>query len=144
MSEEYPQKERRKFPRLKINITLVYQVNKPSRVRVSVGEKEIEATTLDLSEAGMSILTDYDIPVSTAIAVEFMIYNVDGSNKFRFYKSIKIEGRVKFNIAAEKNARRVGIVFTQIDEEDKLELTSFVKSKIDSGNTEMFPDGAGE
>lgn len=135
-------KERREFKRLKINITIVYRVNKPSHIKVLVGEEEVEAVTLDLSQGGMSILTKYDIPVLAILSIEFMIYNIDGLNKFRFYKSIKVIGEVRTNIPGENNDYRVGIIFTKIDQEDKLEIANFVQRRIISGNTEMFPDGA--
>lgn len=143
-SDNFSDNERRKTQRLKINITIVYHVNKPSHVRVLVGDDEVEATTSDLSEGGMSILTVYDIPVSAVISVEFMIYQVDELNKFRFYKSIKVIGEVRSNNKLENDLRRIGIVFTKIDAEDKLEIAGFVKRRIESGNTEMFPDGAGD
>lgn len=136
-------KERREFKRLKINITVVYRVNKPSHIRVLVGEEEVEAVTLDLSQGGMSILTAYDIPVLAVLSIEFMIYNIDGLNKFRFYKSIKVIGEVRTNILGENNDYRIGIVFTKIDPEDKLEIANFVQRRMTSGNAEMFPDGAG-
>ncbi len=136
-------KERREFKRLKVNITIVYRVNKPSHIRVLIGEEEVEAVTLDLSQGGMSILTKYDIPVFAVLSIEFMIYNIDEFNKFRFYKSIKVIGEVRSNIPGENNDYRIGIVFTKIDPEDKLEIANFVRKRIASGNTEMFPDGAG-
>ncbi len=142
-NENSSEQERRKSQRLRINITVVYRVNKPSHVRVLVGDDEVEATTSDLSEGGMSILTVYDIPLSAVISVEFMIYQVDEVNKFRFYKSIKLIGEVRSNTQLENDLCRIGIVFTKIDAEDKIELARFVKKRIESGNAEMFPDGSG-
>lgn len=145
MGNENPsEQERRKSQRLKINITIVYHVNKPSHVRVLVGEEEVEATTEDLSEGGMSILTAYDIPISAILTIEFMIYQVNELDKFRFYKSIKVTGEVRSNVHSENNFHRIGIIFTKIEAEDKIELAHFVKKRIESGNAEMFPDGSGE
>ena len=143
-NENFSEEERRKSQRLRINITIVYRINKPSHVKVLIGDEEVEATTQDLSESGMSILTGYDIPVSTMLTVEFMIYQVSELERFRFYKSIKIIGEVRSNIHSVNDLRRIGIVFTKIEEEDKLELAKFVQRRIESGNVEMFPDGSGE
>lgn len=142
--KDFSEEERRKSKRLRINITIVYRINKPSHVRVLVGEEEVEATTSDLSEGGMSILTAYDIPLSTILTIEFMIYQVNELESFRFYKSIKVIGEVRSNVPSENNLYRIGIVFTKIEAEDKIELTKFVKRRIKSGNAEMFPDGSGE
>jgi len=143
-SENPSEQEKRKSQRLKINITIVYHINKPSHVRVLVGDDEVEATTADLSEGGMSILTAYDIPVSTILTIEFMIYQVNELDKFRFYKSIKVTGEVRSNVPSENKFYRIGIIFKKIEPEDKVELENFVKRRIESGNTEMFPDGAGD
>lgn len=132
MDTEYLDSERRGYQRLKIDITVIYQVNKPSNVRVLIGEEEVEAMILDLSEGGVGILTDYDIPVLAVLSVEFMIYKLDDKNNFRFYKSIKASGEVHSNVLLEKNKHRLGICFTQIDEEAKSEIADFVKMGIDS------------
>jgi c-di-GMP-binding flagellar brake protein YcgR len=142
-SENFPEKERRKSQRLRVNITIVYRVNKPSHVRVLIGDDEVEATTSDISVGGMSILTVYDIPVAALLTIEFMIYQVNELDKFRFYKSIKATGEVRSNVLLENKFRRIGIVFKKLESEDKGEISNFVKSKIDSGNKEMFPDGSG-
>ncbi len=142
--ENFSEEERRKSQRLRINITIVYRINKPSHVRVLIGDDEVEATTQDLSEGGMSILTVYDIPISTIFTVEFMIYQVNELDRFRFYKSIKVTGEVRSNVPSENNLRRIGIIFTKIEAEDKIELSNFVNRRIASGNVEMFPDGSGE
>jgi hypothetical protein len=75
-SENSSEQEKRKSQRLKISITIVYHINKPSHVKVLVGDDEVEATTSDLSEGGMSILTVYDIPALSILTIEFMIYQV--------------------------------------------------------------------
>ncbi len=142
--ENFSEEERRKSQRLRINITIVYRINKPSHVRVLIGDDEVETTTQDLSEGGMSILTVYDIPISTILTVEFMIYQVNELDRFRFYKSIKVTGEVRSNVPSENNLRRIGIIFTKIEAENKIELSNFVNRRIASGNVEMFPDGSGE
>lgn len=141
--ENSSEQEKRKSQRLKISITIVYHVNKPSHVRVLVGDDEVEAVTSDLSEGGMSILTAYDIPVLAILTIEFMIYQVNELDKFRFYKSIKVTGEVRSNVITENKFRRIGIIFKKIEAEDKMELANFVKRRIESGNVEMFPDGSG-
>lgn len=140
MHGEYPDNERRKFQRLKVQITIIYQVNRPLYVRVLIGNKEIEAITLDLSEGGMALLTDYDIPVASALSMEFMIYEVDKRNNFRFYKSIKVIGEVASNILLEDNKRRLGICFTLIDEVTKSEIKNFVEKGISFPKLEPPPE----
>lgn len=138
MDRENFDTERRRFPRLKINITVIYKVDRPSHVRVSIGEDEVEATTIDLGEGGVAIQTDYDIPLTTVLSIEFMIYKVDDKDNFKLYKSIKATGEVHSNVLLGKNKHRLGICFTQIDEEVKSEIADFVRMGINSRKRHIF------
>lgn len=128
MQNTNPGSERRKFKRLKAAFILTYQVNKPISLRVIVGwDREIVALMLDLSQDGIAISTDYDIPISTIIAMKFTLINLalDGEERMR---SMKIIGEVKSNVLLAKFEHRLGIYFTQISEEDKTAIANFVKS----------------
>lgn len=122
--------DRRKFPRLKASISIVYQIDKHSSVHVLIEDKEVDATTLDLSQEGMAILTDLDIPILALLAIEFMIYKIDEKNNFKFYKAIKVLGHVRSNVLLENNTHRIGIYFSKVNEEDKKEIADFIKYKI--------------
>ena len=122
--------EKRRFDRIKVNITLNYHVRKPLHVRMLVGEEEVEATTLDLGEGGMAIMTKYDLPIETLISIEFMVHEEDNSTTFKFYRSIFVQGEVKSNVLLGDNNHRIGISFQKIDEEDREEISRFVKLGI--------------
>lgn len=127
------QTERRRFPRLKINITVIYQVDKPSNVRVQIGDNEVEAKAIDLSEGGLAISTDYDIPLKSVLSVEFMIYKRDEKKDFKFYESIKAVGQVHSNVPLGLEEHRLGIAFSDIDEEARAKIAEFVKMGIEPG-----------
>jgi c-di-GMP-binding flagellar brake protein YcgR len=129
--------DRRKFQRLKINISIAYQVDKHSGVRVVIEDEEVDATTLDLSVEGMAVLTEYDIPILAMLSIEFMVYKIDERNNFKFYKSIKVSGHVRSNLLLEDNTHRIGIYFTKIDAESKAEIAAFVKARIDPCNPDI-------
>lgn len=126
--------DRRKFRRLKVNISIAYQVDKHSGVRVVIEDEEVDATTLDLSIEGMAVLTEYDIPILAMLSIEFMVYKIDERNNFKFYKSIKVSGHVRSNLLLENNKHRIGIYFTKIDVESKAEIADFIKARIDPCN----------
>lgn len=126
-SEKYSNAERRDFDRLKVDFSIIYQIDKPWYVRVLIGGEEVEATALDLSEGGMAISVNCDIPVSTALLIKIMIYKVDKENNFKFYKTIEIQGEVRSNVFLNTTMYRIGISFTKIDEEEKKELIDFAK-----------------
>lgn len=120
--------ERRQFKRLKATFILTYQINHPLSLRANIGwDTDVVALMLDLSEEGMAISTDYDIPVATIILMKFTLINLEAQGDERI-KSIKITGEVKSNILVGKNEHRLGIHFTQIAEKDKFAITEFVKT----------------
>lgn len=129
MSMAYSDNDRRRFKRLKINIEIAYKLNRPAYVRIFAGDKEGETITLDLSEAGVAILIDCDIPVSSFLMLEFMLYKVDKNNNFKLYRSIKVKGKVTSNTLF-KNEHRLGINFIEIEKEDRATIDSFIKTAV--------------
>ena len=127
MQDAYSDNERRKSKRLKATFILTYQVDKPLSLRIIMGwDREVVGLMLDLSEEGMAVSTDCDIPVSTIIAMKFTLINLalDGEERT---KSMKITGEVKSNILLDKNEHRLGIHFIRIGQKDKDAITNFVK-----------------
>lgn len=123
----YSGHERRKFSRLRLRLAVVYQVNKPLTLRMQVGDKEILATALDLSEGGMAISTTYDIPQATELLIKFTLFKVDTGGHVNFYGPMEIIGEVRSNITGDDGIHRLGICFRNIDEKDKKEISDFVK-----------------
>lgn len=125
---QYLGQERRRFPRLRLHLAVIYQVNKPLTVRMQIGDKEIMATALDLSEGGIAISTDYDIPFKTNLMIKFSLFKVNDAGHANFYGPMEIIGEVRSNKPLEQDMHRLGICFTHIEEKDKLEIIEFVKS----------------
>ena len=129
MLDIYPDNNRRKFRRVRVNLTIIYRVDEPLSARLVVGGKEIEAAMLDLSEGGMSILTDYNLTASTIILIRFTLFKVDRQD-VSFYGPVEIMGEVRYNTRLSNNEYRLGICFTRIEEKDKVEIRNFVDSAI--------------
>ncbi len=128
--DKIPQtEERRKFPRVPINVTIAFQISKPAYVKILLGRDEEEARALDISEGGMAFLAENSIPTGTPLSVEFMLYEPGSKNDFVFYKDIKAEGEVR-HCQGEAGQYRIGISFTKIDDEDKYEIMHFVRQGI--------------
>jgi len=119
--------ERRKFSRLRLRLAVVYQVDKPLTLRMQIGDREIMATALDLSEGGMAISTNYDLPLETELLIKFTLFKVDNEGRVSFYGPMEIIGAVRSSAAIEANLHRLGIFFTNIDDKDKAEIINFVK-----------------
>jgi len=127
MNNEFAGSEKRRSKRLKAHFTLIYQVNKPPTVVMNIGYgREIEALMLDLSEGGMAIITNYDIPKDSVLLIKFTLINraLEGDNRI-----IKMDmtGVVCYNSLSENEEHRLGIHFTQISEKDRKAIMDFIK-----------------
>ncbi|HTY45124.1 MAG TPA: PilZ domain-containing protein [Patescibacteria group bacterium] len=141
MENTYTGEERRRYPRLRVSITVVYQIEKPSYVNVTLPHEGIEAVALDLSEGGIAILTDFYIPPTTPLSMEFMLYESNSQDKFRFYRAVNVKGEVCDVAETGDGKYRVGIGFTQISAEDRAEISEFVRQGISSQKPEAFSGG---
>lgn len=118
--------DKRISKRLKASFTLLYQVDKPMTVVMNVGYgKEIEALMQDLSEGGMAILTNYDIPAATELSIKFTLINRALAGDGRIIK-MQIEGKVCYNQLMENDEHRLGIRFTQINDNNKKAIEDFI------------------
>ena len=119
--------EKREFKRVKVSFLVFYKPNQPLHVRMMVGDKEVHAIMYDLSEGGMAIVTNYDIPTNTALSIRFILYNQAAFNNNQRVRPMDMEGEVRYNIPGEHGEFRLGIFFTSILEENKLAISSFVR-----------------
>lgn len=128
--------ERRRAERVRVNITVAYQIEKPISIRMLVGEEEVEATIVDISEGGLAILTKHDLPIDTLLVVEFMLIRSEKETSFKYYESVKIKGEVKSSIVLAEDKYRLGVAFKGLNEESKSKIATFVKK----GNIPKEPD----
>jgi c-di-GMP-binding flagellar brake protein YcgR len=128
VSDKLSSSEQRRFKRVKINLSVVFRLARPAAIRLLVGNKEIRATMLDLSEAGLSMLTNYDIPKSTALLIKFTLFKVDNDD-VSFYGPLEIAGEVRYNMPLGGNEYRLGIFYKKIKPQDKIEIANFLKIK---------------
>lgn len=126
MNEMYKGQERRKFKRVKVKLVVIYRKDRPLDVTIHEGDKEVKATMLDISEGGISILTEADIPVSTTILIRFTLIKTDKDHA-DFYGNMELRGEVRYNRLTGKS-HRVGICFLDISDADKHNIADFVQT----------------
>ena len=131
-------RDQRRFKRIKVNLSVIYRLARPAAIRLLIGNKEVKATMLDLSEGGISVLTNYDIPKVTALLIKFILFKIE-NNDVCFYGPMKIGGEVRYNMPLGGNEYRLGICFKKINKLDKSEITNFVKSNGALPIFEAFP-----
>ena len=129
----YKDTDKRRSKRLKVEFIVTYKIDKPVEVHMWISDKEVNALMLDLSESGMAIVTNYDIPASATLLIRFTLINLY-ANKDERVTSIKILGEVRYNILTEENEHRLGISFTRITQEDKSAIANFIKMAVDKSS----------
>jgi len=118
---------KRKADRLRVNLSIVYRINKPITLRMMIGNKEIRTTMFDLSGGGLSILTDRNIPAGAMLLMKFTLFKVE-TDDVSFYGPMEILGEVRYSTHLAGNEYRLGIAFKRISGQDKTEIESFVKT----------------
>lgn len=112
---EYSGEDRRRFQRLKLSLSVFYSVTWPAYAKTWFGDEEVEGTTLDISEGGMALLTDRDIPASTELSVRVRFFKMDRSGTVNYYEPLEMAAEVRSNYILEKRRFRLGISFIKKD-----------------------------
>jgi c-di-GMP-binding flagellar brake protein YcgR len=129
--------ERRKYRRYKVKLTVLFHKDASVEARLRAGEKESEATMIDLSEGGLSILTGTDVSEGTTIWVKFSLTRVE-NECVNFYGSIELRGEVR-NKVQIGHGYRLGISFQKVDERNRREIVDFL-NLVESCITPKRPD----
>jgi c-di-GMP-binding flagellar brake protein YcgR len=124
--EKNAQPESRKFKRIRVNLAVVYRVDRPAKARLIVGTKELRATMVDLSEAGISFLTECSIPIGSLLVMKFTLFNLE-KDDVSFYGPMEILGEVRYSMLLGASEYRLGILFKRIEAQDKQEISNFLK-----------------
>ena len=117
--------DRRRSKRVKAEFIVTYKVDSPAEVVMRIGGREINAIMLNLSDAGMAVLTKYKIPALTVVLIEFTLIDLNANGEDRV-KSMDVLGEVRHNVLLEPDEYQLGISFSQISEKDKSALSAFV------------------
>lgn len=128
MADKFSSTDQRRFKRVKINLSVVFRLARPAAIRLLVGNKEVRSTMLDLSEDGLSMLTNYDIPKATSLLIKFTLFKVENDD-VSFYGPMEILGEVRYNMPLGGNEYRLGIHYKKIKAQDKIEIANFLKIK---------------
>lgn len=130
MNLRYSGPERRKYRRLKASFLIIYSVDRPMEARMLTRNKLSVGLMSDLSEGGTAILTEHNIPALTSLLIKFTLINVyaDTENRVRTMETV---GEVRYNIPAQEKTRRLGIQFTQVQEEDRSAIANLVGTTLE-------------
>jgi c-di-GMP-binding flagellar brake protein YcgR len=127
--KQVPNEERRKFKRIGASFVVFYKVDSPLTVRLMVGEREIDAMALDLSEGGLAVLTNYNVPVSSIVSVKFILLDDYAIRAEMRSRSMEIQGEVRYCFLMKEKAFRIGLRFIDISPEDRNFISGFIKKR---------------
>ena len=127
MADQYPGEERRRSSRASVGFIVAYRVNQPLQVNMLVGNSEVQAIMHNLSEEGMAILTDYNIPVSAVVAAKFILVNDQALNEEDRVNTIEVVGEVRYSRFIKERSYRLGVQFTNISDSDRRFISEFIK-----------------
>ena len=126
MSSAYIGPERRSFERITASVDITRGVNNLLEINMLIEDNPVKAKILDLSQAGMAVETDFQIPLSTVILMNLVLRNVD-DDKNESAKTMQITGEVRYCILSSGSRMRLGINFTRVSKEDRNLIDAFVK-----------------
>ena len=127
MATVYNGKERRQFPRAKVSFIVVYRINQPVEISMMLGNKEVHAIMSDLSEDGMSMVTNYEIPASAVVSAKFILLNDNALRDMDRVKTIEISGEVRYSRFIKERAYQLGVHFTNITDLDRAFIREFIR-----------------
>jgi c-di-GMP-binding flagellar brake protein YcgR len=113
MNRTGEQHERRVNKRFRMNCTVIYRVNQPPDARFSLEGRDMYAEMVDISEQGMAMITDLNIPTSSVLNMRFTLLKVN-DELVRFSGPMEITGEVRSNVATETKQHRLGIYFRRM------------------------------
>jgi len=113
MLHTYEGIERRSNKRFRMNCTVIYRADESWDARFSLQGQDLRAKMLDISQNGMAMVTDQDIPVATVLSMRFTLLKVD-KELVKFLSPMDVIGEVRSNIPVTEHQHRLGISFTKM------------------------------
>jgi c-di-GMP-binding flagellar brake protein YcgR len=118
--------EKRKHRRIPVSLSLLYNVKLPIAVRLHTGNIERPAFVQDISEGGLGLLTNSEIPPEALLKVKFSLTNKNeqGAKKTQ---NFELDVQVCYCMRV-KNAYRVGVSFVNIVMSERLFVSNYIKT----------------
>jgi len=117
--------EQRKYKRVRLGLSLVYRPDTSLNVSLRGSGEEHKAKMFDLSEGGLAIISDVQIPVSTLLWTKFTLSKTEDKG-VSYYGSMELLGEVRYCIPAGKDEYRLGIAFVNIKDKTRADIANFV------------------
>jgi c-di-GMP-binding flagellar brake protein YcgR len=90
-------------------------------------DKELEVTAINVSEAGIGLLSEKRIPKYSIVTLTIVIFKGNLSGEVRGERPLQLKGKVCYSQPSEEaNRYRLGICFVEIPSECRERLVDFL------------------
>lgn len=121
--------DRRVFKRMATSLLLMFRVKSPFEVHLQMRGQEADAVAQDISEGGLGMFTNYEIPAGARVSMKFRISNDAALLEKDSYRAFELEGDVRYTIMVRKEMDyRLGIQFLSASEADRNFITNYIKT----------------
>ncbi len=120
-------KERRKFGRVQVSLSIVYRKDESPEVRIRSGDKEASASMIDISEGGIGIISELQVASRTNLWIRFTLSKAEQKG-ISFFGTVEVLGEVCYCEQISEFAYRMGISFVKVDERSRKDIANFVRS----------------
>ncbi len=123
------EQDRRRHQRSNASFLVTCCVREPIEVVIAAGSKESSALMKDIGEGGVAVVVPHDIPSGAVVHLAFTLIdaNAHGDDRDR---AISAVGCVVNTAPASKGERRLGVLFTYIDDEDRSAIRRYVQAHL--------------
>jgi c-di-GMP-binding flagellar brake protein YcgR len=121
-----PEFEHRKYKRTSAKFMLSYKVSKSLQVAIMASESKIDAIMGNISQGGLMMVTQYDLPIDSKLTLSFAVVNDAALHDDDKIKALDIEGVVRSKRQIKHNEFDIGVEFVDPSQEDQKFLAEFV------------------
>ena len=104
-------RENRRHRRFPATFAVVYTIESPFELRLEIGIREIDGIANDLSLGGLSLMTNYQIPAGTMIAMTFKLLDKSAVMEEDRTRKFQLQGEARYSFFGKEKAYRIGIRF---------------------------------
>jgi len=127
MESQYKGPERRKSPRTRTNFPVLYDIDPKLKVRLTIKRKILNAIAKNISEGGMAILTNIDLPVDASVHVNLTLCNMKEADLSKRVRRIKVGCRTRYSSSVPDGAYIVGLQFLDLSGKDRRFIANYIK-----------------
>lgn len=129
MEKKFEGEDRRRYKRAEASFLVVFRINEPWEVVKYFRDKDLVAVMNDISEGGVSMFTNSDIPPSSMLTLKFTVINHSAVESERV-TTIEARGSVRYKNMLDKGERRLGLEFVHIKDSDKAAIADFTNAAL--------------